>query len=151
MDEYSQPLKIGKRELFILYYLRPRRKMAGRELIVANDKRFPFHPGFENQYTYVVKFFQKGNCAGNHYHLHKEEIMLPLDGKFEIQVEDTKTKKQDRFLIDSKDNVAFRVACGISHAVRSLDNTGILLVTSTTPSQESDDFYYPIEILTSTK
>ena len=87
-DEFSRPLKVEKRELCTLYYLRPRKKWAGRHLLLAYDERFPLVPEFKCRYSYIVRYLEKGNCAGNHYHIHKAEIMHPLVGEFEIKLED---------------------------------------------------------------
>jgi len=144
MDEFSHPLKIEKRELCAMYHIKPRNKWAGRELVVDYDERFPLEPGFKNRYSYIVRFKEKGNCAGNHYHLDKAEIMLPLAGDFEIRLEDIKTKKQEKIFVTAADNIAFYLPVGVSHAIKSLLDTGLILMTASTPAQESDIFPYPI-------
>ncbi len=95
-DTYSKPLKIEKYKLGVLYYMKPRTKKPGRELLVPYDERFPFVPGFKTRYSYFVRFLKRGNCAGNHYHKIKKELIIPLTGKFEVRLEDIKTKKQEK-------------------------------------------------------
>jgi mannose-6-phosphate isomerase-like protein (cupin superfamily) len=143
-DEFSRPLKVEKRELCVLYYLRPRKKWAGRELVVAYDERFPLVPEFKCRYSYIVRYFEKGNCAGNHYHVHKAEIMQLLEGEFEIKLEDIETKKKESFSISSRDNVAFYAPAKVAHSMKSVGEAGIMLLTASTPAQESDIIPYII-------
>lgn len=143
-DKYSKPLKIEKRTLCDLYYLNPRRKWAGREGVIAYDRRFPLFEGFENNYSSAIRFLEKGNCAGNHYHKRRGEMMLPVEGSFEIILEDIRTKKRGRFLINSKDNIAFYIKPGTAHAMTSLEERGLILEMSAAPPQESDIFPYPV-------
>lgn len=143
-DEFSRPLKVEKRELCTFFYLRPRKKWAGRELAVAYDERFPLAPEFKCRYSYIVRYLEKGNCAGNHYHIDKAEIMQPLVGEFEIKLEDIKTKKKESFIVRSRDNVAFYAPAKVAHLMKSLGETGIMLLTASTPAQESDIFPYSI-------
>lgn len=145
MDENSIPVKVEKLQLSTLFYLKPRTRHAGRELVIGYDERFPLQPGFKNRYSYVVRFKEAGNTAGNHYHKDKAEIMLPLAGEFEIKAEDITTKQREQFLINAADNIAFYVPAGISHSIKCLTKSGLLLVTASTAGQESDTFRYVIE------
>jgi mannose-6-phosphate isomerase-like protein (cupin superfamily) len=143
-DEFSRPLRVEKRDICVLYYLRPRKKWAGRELVVAYDERFPLAPEFKCRYSYVLRYLEKGNCAGNHYHVHKAEIIQPLVGEFEIKLEDIGTKKKESFLISSRDNVAFYAPTKVAHSMKSLGDTGLMLLTASAPAQESDIIQYII-------
>ena len=127
-----------------MYYLNPRRKWSGRELIVAYDERFPLFTGFKNNSSCIVRFFERGNCAGNRYHKIRGEMMLPIQGSFEIFLEDINTGKRDSFLIDLKENVAFYVGVGIAHAMKSREVQGLILEMAAVPARESDIFPHPI-------
>ncbi len=146
MDIYSKPLKIKKYKLGILYYMRPRTKKPGRELLVPYDDRYPFVKGFKTHYSYFVRFLKRGNCAGNHYHKKKHELLIPLVGEFEVKLEDIRTKKQERLIIRSKNYVAFYIHPRISHAITSKTKNGIFLVMATSPALETDDCRYEIKI-----
>jgi dTDP-4-dehydrorhamnose 3,5-epimerase-like enzyme len=144
MNQYSKPIKIEKRIIGSLFYLNPRKNKPGRELVVDYDERFPLIDGFKNRYSYIVKIYEKGISAGNHYHHRKAEIMLPLEGKFEIFMEDIHSKEKDDFEIDSKDNIAFYVPTEVSHAIKLVSDFGIFLVVASNPEEEDDNIDYPV-------
>ena len=94
MDQYSEPLKTEKTKLGIKYWLNPRKTRPGRELIVTYDRRFPL-VDFSLRYSYFVRFLEKDNVAGNHYHEKKQEIFVPIEGVFEVHLEDVSTKERE--------------------------------------------------------
>ncbi len=145
MEIYSKPLKIKKYKLGVLYYMRPRTKKSGRELLVPYDERFPFISGFKTRYSYFVRFLKKGNCAGNHYHKIKKELLVPLTGEFEVRLEDIKTKKQEKLIIGPKNYVALYIIPKISHTIKSKKNNGIILVMATSSASEADEYPYKIK------
>lgn len=146
IEEYSKPRKVEKRKLCTLYYLRPRSQSVkpGRELIVAYDRRHPRIKHFEARYVYIVRFFKSGNVAGNHYHEKKEEVMFPIKGRLTVYLQDVKTKKREKIIIDAKLPVALQVKPRIAHAVASQTPGDVLLVLASNPSSENDDFEYKV-------
>ena len=145
MEVYSKPLKIKKYKLGVLYYLRSRTKKAGRELLVPYDERYPLIPDFKAHYAYFVRFLEKDNCAGNHYHKIKKELLVPLVGEFEIRLEDIKTKKQEKIGVSSKDYSAFYIPPKVSHAIISKEKGGLFLVIATSSASEVDEYPYAMK------
>jgi len=108
------------------------------------DKRFNTYP-FEVKYSYLSKFLEKNNASGNHYHNVKEEILIPLQGSFEIFLEDIATKEKEVIFINGDDNKGIYVKTGISHKIISKDNNGLLLVFASTNSTLADEIEYVVE------
>lgn len=144
MDKYSLPLKTEKTKLGIKYWLNPRRTKPGRELLVIYDQRFPFMK-FELRYSYYVRFLEKGNTAGNHYHIEREEIFIPLEGEFEVHLEDIASKEKEIVKLDALENLAFYVKTNISHKVVSKKKEGVLLVMASHPARDEDEINYQID------
>ena len=143
LDQYSKPLKQEKTRLTTIYWLNSRDSKNGRLFIPVYDKRFLLK--FKVEYEYVSKFLEKNNVAGNHYHLVKEEILIPLHGEFEIYLEDIKTKEKEVISMYSKENKAVYIGTEISHKVVSKEDTGILLVLASTNSTLADEIEYVVE------
>ncbi len=145
-DIYSKPLKTKKLPLGTLYYLNPRRnpQKPGRELVVIYDKRFPLAKNFQANYSYFVKFLEKGNSAGNHYHKQKQEIFTAIQGRFIVKLEDIKTKKSFELTLDSEDYTALHIPPEISHKVTAAESNTTLLITATSPNSKEDEFPYKI-------
>ncbi len=127
--------------------IKPRSKAVkpGRELIVAYDERYPRVNGFKARYIYLVRFFEKGNAAGNHYHEKKYELMIPVVGNLVIKLEDIKTKKKETIKVSAEKPVAVYVKPRIAHAVVAGKPGDIILVLSSTPSADADEFPYEIK------
>ena len=132
---YSKPQKTKKTKLGVIFYMRGRKfkEKPGRELHVAFDGRLPLIKGFQARYIYWVKFFKKNNFAGNHYHLHKKELFMPLVGNFLVKLRDEKTKKTEEIRIKEQDKIILYVKSYIAHKVISKSNKSILLVVATHP------------------
>lgn len=147
MDEYSKPLKKDETNLRTRFDLNPRRAVgkSGRELLVAYDERFPMIEGFENKYSYYVRFLEANNTAGNHYHEIKQEIMIPIVGKFDFRLEDIQNGDSESFTIDAKDNKAIYVKPRVSHSVKSLEKDGVLLVVASSPNSDGDEYKHIIK------
>jgi len=146
MDIYSKPLKTKKYKLGVLYYMRPRTKKPGRELLVPYDERAPYVKGFKARYAYFVRFLEAGNCAGNHYHKKKHELLIPLVGSFEIKLEDIRTKKQESLIIQPQDYPAFYIKPGVSHSITSRTKGGIFIVMASSSASEADEYPYEIQM-----
>lgn len=144
MDKYSSPLKTEETKLGIKYWLNPRRTKLGRELLVIYDQRFPFIK-FKLRYSYYVRFLEEGNTAGNHYHRKKEEIFIPIEGNFEVHLEDIDSREREIIRLNALENVAFYVRTNISHKVVSKKKEGVLLVMASSPSMDEDEIDYHID------
>lgn len=107
------------------------------------DERFPFV--FNVKYTYLSKFLEKNNASGNHYHNIKEEILIPLDGSFDLFLEDTDTKEKEVISLEGDDNKGIYIRTGISHKVVSKENSGLLLVLASNHSTIEDEIEYIVE------
>lgn len=146
MDQFSIPLQKSKTELGELLVLpvRERQDKPGRSLSVVWDERVPLIDGFDNRYSYYVTFQGKGNLAGNHYHLEKQEIYFPIIGDFMVVLEDPKTNKREEIILSSTAHTVIFVPAGIAHVVKSQSDVAILLVTATSPQVDRDEFEYKV-------
>jgi len=146
MDKFSHPYKKIEHKLGTLFYMEPRKNpnKLGRELVVVYDDRFPLIPGFESHYSYYVRFFEKGNSAGNHYHHKKQELFIPIHGNFSVILEDLETKEQEEILLKRDEHPILYVNSKIAHRVTSNDADSTLLVITTSPNNEEDEYKYNI-------
>ncbi len=135
----SIPTKEKVTKLSKIFYFKPRKKPGklGRELVVAYDERFPFVRNFKNRYTYYVKFNKKNDFAGNHYHLEKEEIYIPIRGDFFVILKMGNT--QETIQLSSKKYMALKISVGVSHKVTSKGKGNILLVLANNHDSEEDN------------
>jgi len=140
LDQYSKPIKQEDTNLSTIYWLNFRVSKKGRLFMPIYDERFPFK--FQVKYSYLSKFLEKDNASGNHYHKIKEEILIPLQGSFEIFLEDIVTKEKEVISMNGNDNKGIYIRTGISHKIISKDNTGLLLVLASTNSTSADESEY---------
>jgi len=147
MDIFSKPLKRQKTRFGILFEMRPRKNQQkpGRELIVNFDSRLPVVKNFKINYSYLVKFQKIGSVAGNHYHLKKQELFVPVVGKFAITLQDIKLVQQETIEIDSGKSQVFYVKPKTAHRVRAKTRDAILLVLATSANTVKDEFEYQIK------
>lgn len=149
MDEYSNVNCINIGNLHTLYTLRPRRDpiKPGRELIVGYDERFAWQNincNFKLKYLYYVNFFQKNDQAGNHYHTKKQEIFLPVYGRFLVRLSNLDNTKIEEVIITASEYEAVYINTKIAHQITSLEDKGILLVLATHPNSQEDEFHHKI-------
>ena len=146
MDVYSKPLKIEHTLLATIFFMKPRNKKEkpGRVLSVSYDKRFPLVKDFKINYIYTVNFLEKENHAGNHYHIKKNELFVPLLGEFSVLLEDPKTKKKETIQIRANEYPIIHVKAGTAHKVVSKSNQAILLVLATSANIDGDEFNYDV-------
>ncbi len=104
------------------------------------DERFPF--AFTVKYSYISKFLEKNNVSGNHYHNRKEEILIPLQGSFDISLENITTKVKETISMNSEEHRGIYIQTGISHKVLSKEDKGLLLVLASHPSALDDEIEY---------
>lgn len=134
-------MKLGR-----LFILKPRRhpQKKGRELVVVYNKRFPVIKGFENRYSYLVRFLDKRSVAGNHYHIKKHEIFVPVFGKFEICLEDIKTGVRKTITISADAYHMLYIKPKISHKVMAKNKNAVLLVIASATALDTDEYHYEI-------
>ena len=85
------------------------------------DSRYPAIPEFENlPFVYVSQFLEQNNISGNHFHIKKREILIPLHGKFEFHLEHTETKEREVFIIDATESKAVVIPLLVAHRIVSL-------------------------------
>jgi hypothetical protein len=142
LDYLSKPLKTEKTKLAEVFSLNFRDSKKGRLFMPVYDYRFPFV--FEVKYAYLSKFLEQDNASGNHYHNIKEEILIPLAGKYEFHLEDIDTHKKEIINLADDDLKAIYIKTKISHKVVSKDNTGVLLVLASSPSSLDDEIEFNI-------
>lgn len=143
LDQYSVPARKEETELATVYWLNPRDSKKGRLFMPVYDERFPL--AFQTTYVYLSKFLEKDNASGNHYHKVKEEILIPLQGEFEIHLVDTETKRGETIQINSDENKAVYVKTGIAHRIISREDAGVLLVLASKHSTLEDEIEYTME------
>jgi len=146
IDIYSKPIKITDYKIGRVFYMKPRKdpKKPGRILVVNYDKRFPFIKNFIVRYSYYVHFTKSGNIAGNHYHRKKQELFIPIVGKFIVNLEDIKTNKKKSISIQSNKYPIVFIPTKVSHKVTSQTDNSILLVLATSPGTRNDEHNYVI-------
>lgn len=142
LDYLSKPLRIQETQLATVFTLNFRDSKKGRFFVPVYDYRFPFV--FEVKYAYLSKFLEQDNASGNHYHNIKEEILIPLEGKYEFHLEDVNTHKKEVITISDEDLKAIYIKTKISHKVFSKDKTGVLLVLASSPSSLDDEIEFNI-------
>lgn len=106
------------------------------------DERFPYV--FKAKYIYVSKFLEKDNTSGNHYHKVKEEVLVPLEGRYEFWLEDINTKEKEKISLEDSDLKAIYIKTGISHKVVSKGASGVLLVLASSASSLDDEIEYEV-------
>ena len=143
LDQYSKPRETIETKLSIIFLLNPRDSKKGRLFMPVYDERFLWK--FQTKYAYISKFLEEGNTSGNHYHKVKEEILIPLQGRFEICLEDIKTKEQETICVESGENKAIYIGIDIAHKIKSKDEKGILLVLASNHSSSKDEIDYSIQ------
>ncbi len=143
MEQYSKPLKVERTRLGKKYWLNPRRTKPGRELVVIYDQNL-FLFDLPIRYSYFVRFFEKNNFAGNHYHNEKKEVFIPIEGEFEVHLENIITKENEIVKLNALDIIAFSIETQIAHKVVSRKETGTLLVLASQPSKDGDEVEYKL-------
>jgi dTDP-4-dehydrorhamnose 3,5-epimerase-like enzyme len=145
LDKFSKPVNITKTKLSVIFSNNFRDSKKGRYFMPLYDDRFPFLDNFKVKYIYCSKFLEKNNASGNHYHLIKQEILIPLSGSYEFHLENIQSKEKEVLKFSSDDNVSIYIPTKISHKVVSLDDTGVLLVLANTHSDLSDEIEYFVD------
>jgi len=146
MDVYSKPVKTEKHKLCTQYFMVPRAdpRKPGRELLVTYDDRFPFVEGFVAHYSYLVRFLEEGNFAGNHYHEKKHELFVPVVGEFTIDLEHIETKERESVGVRSDENSVLYIHPLVAHKVTTKTKNGVLLVIATSPNSDEDEYKYEV-------
>ncbi len=143
LDKYSKPREEENTKLSTIFLLNSRDSKKGRLWIPIFNKNFPLK--FDVKFVYLSKILEKNNVSGNHYHKLKEEIIIPLNGNFEIYLEDVETKEKEMISVNSKENKAIYIRTGISHKIISKNDKGLLLILASTPSTIEDEIDYVVE------
>lgn len=143
LETLSKPVEVIKSDLSEIFVLNFRDSKKGREFIPVFDDRHLLK--FQVKYSYVSKFLEKDNAAGNHYHMIKQEILIPLQGTFTIDLQDVKSKRRESHYFDaSKERKAIYIRTEVSHKITSHQDTGIVLVLASSPSKIEDEVDYSI-------
>lgn len=147
LEQYSQPLSRDENNLRTIYTLNPRDGKKWRLWLPVFDERFPYNEHFSTlPFVYFTLNHERNNISGNHYHLRKREILIPVAGIYEFHLEDIRTWEKESFIIDSsKESKAVYVPIEVSHKVVSLLDTGALCVLASTPSSLEDEIEYAVE------
>lgn len=144
LEQFSKPSKIEKTKCATLFWFNPSRSRKGREFVPLYDERFPFVEDFYCKYLYYSKFLERDNAAGNHYHEIKQEILIPLHGRFEAHLENVDTGEKEVIMLDPSDDICLYVPVRISHKIISREDSGVLLVVASAPSALDDEIAYEV-------
>lgn len=88
-----------------------------------------------------------GAIRGNHYHKHKQEYFIVIQGKCLIVVEDTVSKKREQIEVSDKDNLAILMEPGKAHAMKNIGENQLILlalVNEKLNKKQPDTFLYKI-------
>lgn len=140
--QFSRPLRQESSRLATVFWLNARDSKKGRLFIPVYDERYPLE--FQVKYAYLSSFLEEGNAAGNHYHRIKQEILIPLQGEFDIDLESVETKTKETISIAGGENKAVYVRTGVAHRVKSKGESGIVLVLASHPSTLEDEIEYSV-------
>lgn len=141
IEQFSKPIKTEKTKLGTKIYLNTQKLNSKRDWTVLFDERHTSE-NFKVKYVYYARFKENNSVAGNHYHKIKKELFIPLEGEFEIYLEEISTKQKETITLNSKKNVAFIIGTKIAHKIISKNSKGILLVLANNPSKEKDEIHY---------
>ncbi len=145
-DTYSLPTSSRVTKLAKIFIMKARSSLdkPGKTVVIMSDARMPLVPGFNNKYSYIVRFKGVGSKAGNHYHRRKDELYSAIQGEFTILIENIQTKEREELSLKAGDNMLLYVQAPYAHAVISKTTEAVLLVMATNPDVEDDVFAYPI-------
>ena len=90
---------------------------------------------------YLVEIMP-GMTVGNHYHEHRDEVLIPIKGeKIRIALEDTKTKHKDELVIDVESyNKKLVIQRYVAHSITNKSDKPLLLIEySTRPFDPKND------------
>ncbi len=96
---------------------------------------------------YFVTFKKKGVVRGNHYHKKWREWFGVVTGKLQVVLEDVRTKKRKKFILDAKTKdkyVRLEVAPYIAHSFKSLTQNAALLNYADSEWKSDDVFEYKL-------
>ncbi|MCX6704398.1 MAG: WxcM-like domain-containing protein [Candidatus Woesebacteria bacterium] len=143
-DYLSSPISERKTKLTRLFVMPIRRspEKPGRELTVVWDRRAPLVEGFDNCYSYLVTFTEKGSFAGNHFHHNKQELFSPVVGSFTVFLENVKTKENEEITLET--GQILYIPPNIAHTIISNSEISSLHVSATYPNNKEDEFSYPL-------
>ncbi len=146
LEQYSQPISRDENNLRTIFTLNPRDSKKWRYWLPVYDERFPYNDFFRKlPFMYFSIHLEKNNISGNHYHLQKREVLIPVAGIYEFHLEHTVTWEKEYFIIDtSKEFKAIYVPVEVSHKIISLQETGVLCVLASAPSSLDDELEYEV-------
>jgi hypothetical protein len=144
IDVYSEPVSKRATLLAEVFALPLRRNAAksDRSLGVLWDRRRPLVSGFDNCYSYVVRFDGRGSVAGNHYHLEKDEVFHAITGAFRVVLENIESKQREELTLRARDNSFVFVRRPVAHAIQALTPDAILVTLASHPNVEADSYAY---------
>ncbi|KKQ74304.1 MAG: hypothetical protein US96_C0035G0008 [Candidatus Woesebacteria bacterium GW2011_GWB1_38_5b] len=99
-------------------------------------------------HIYFVTFAKKGIVRGNHYHKKKKEFFGLVQGKVKILLEDIKTGKKRKYILNAKSEKfeLLIIEPYVAHAVESLEKGTILVDYFTKPFdlKNPDDYNHKL-------
>lgn len=86
-------------------------------------------PGFirEIKHFFIVET-KPGSVRGNHYHHHKREWFVVLQGKAQVIFYDLKTKKKRRFVIKGQSKKFIETKPMIVHAIKNIGKEKLIML-----------------------
>lgn len=95
---------------------------------------------------YFVTFIKKGSIRGNHYHKKWYEWFGIINGRVKVVLEDIKTKKRKKIILDAKKDKYVRIEIGpfIAHSIKSLTKYASLLSYTNTQWSKKDTYYHKL-------
>lgn len=99
-------------------------------------------------YPYLVRMEKGGPPAGNHYHKLKKELLVCVEGRLKVVVEDIITKELQEIILNADQTVPSSSSQGVvipanlAHVVENIgDATAGLLVFATSKARPPEDSF----------
>ncbi len=101
----------------------------------------------KGQFYYSVT--KPGKIRGNHYHTHKWEIFVVVQGKGKLVIEQIKTKNRKTHYLDEKNIKGTKIVPKHAHAIKNIGKTPMILLVYCSEiynPKDTDTFFYDLKI-----
>lgn len=114
-----------------------------RGLLVQND----YPELFEHIKHFMVSYTEPGVIRGNHYHKHKREWFLVIEGTMDLHIMNLETQKREQYTISSSQPELVIMEPNVVHAFCNIGSEKLIflgLVNETFDESNPDTYSYKI-------